>query len=162
MIENPKKGQTVYRIEEYTDFIERGKVANPTIKRTEIGGTVYSSVTLIDWNAYVDADGKVGRDSFGSSGCNLSNLFISATEADANRRIRNKKKFREYYDSIQSVEDLVKFPLNHMIYGEDRNYYAIIAYLVKSKEILGVTDIKVLREYKYFIDDIGFSVPWLD
>lgn len=162
MIENPKKGQTVYRIEEYSDFIERGKVTNPTIKRMELGGTVYSIVEDINWNAYVDADGKVGRDSYGSSSCNLSNLFTSAKEADANRRIRNKKKFREYYDSIQSVEDLVKFPLHHLICGEDRNYYAIIAYLVKSKEILGVTDIKVLREYKYFIDDIGFSFPWLD
>lgn len=126
MIENVKKGMTVYYFKDIWEFMEEGVVQDPEIQNTVIGVPVISK---IDWEYYVGSDGERTREDYGTSSAKLENCFLTAKEAweERDRRIEeHKEKLKE---EITDLESLLKFPLNHEVRcGEYCDWYARAVY----------------------------------
>lgn len=62
-----------------------------------------------------------------------------STEEEIKKYIQEKhdKAVEAYRREIKTVEDFVKFPLSHTLYGEEPNYEAREAYVTRAKELFG-------------------------
>lgn len=48
-------------------------------------------------------------------------------------------KIQEYYNEIETIEDLIRFPLHHCFNGEEyTDWQAVEAYKIRAKELVGV------------------------
>lgn len=130
MIENVKKGMTVYYFKDIWEFMEEGVVQDPEIRNNVIGSATPNPynipvISKIDWKYFVRADGERAHEDHGTSGAKLENCFLTAKEAweERDRRIEeHKEKLR---GEITDLEALLKFPINHEIrYGEYCDWYA--------------------------------------
>lgn len=130
MIENIKKGMTVYCFRDIWDFMEEGVVQDPEIRNVVIGAATPNPYNIpvinkIDWKYYVGPDGERDREDFGTSGAKLENCFLTAKEAweERDRRIAEHKE--ELGKEITDLESLLNFPLNHGVSnGEHCDWYA--------------------------------------
>lgn len=52
-------------------------------------------------------------------------------------KAKHEKAVEAYRKEIKTVEDFVKFPLSHILYGEDANFDAREAYVTRAKELFG-------------------------
>lgn len=130
MIENVKKGMTVYYFKDIWEFMEEGVVRDPEIRNTVIGSATPNPynipvISKIDWKYYVGADGKRTREDYGTSGAKLENCFLTAKEAWEERDHRIEEHKENLRKEITDVESLLKFPLNHEVRcGEYCDWYA--------------------------------------
>lgn len=120
MIENVKKGMTVYCFKDIWEFMEEGVVQDPEIQNVVIGAATPNPynipvISKIDWKYYVGPDGERTREDYGTSGAKLENCFLTAKEAweERDRRIEEHKE--NLRKEITDLESLLKFPLNHCI-----------------------------------------------
>lgn len=134
MIENVKKGMTVYCFKDIWEFMEEGVVQDPEIKNVVIGSATSNPynipvISKINWKYYVGSDGERTREDYGTSGAKLENCFLTAKEAweEKDRRIEEHKE--NLRKEITDVESLLKFPLNHEVRcGEYCDWYARAIY----------------------------------
>lgn len=130
MIENVKKGMTVYCFRDIWDFMEEGVVQDPEIQNVVIGAATPNPYNIpvinkIDWKYYVGPDGKRDREDFGTSGAKLENCFLTAKEAWGEREHRIAEHKEELGKEITDLESLLNFPLNHGVSnGEQCDWYA--------------------------------------
>ena len=130
MIENVKKGMTVYCFRDIWEFMEEGVVQDPEIHNVVIGGATPNPYNIpvinkIDWKYYVGPDGERTREDWGTSGAKLENCFLTAKEAweERDRRIEEHKE--NLRKEITDLESLLKFPLSHCIgSSEHTDWYA--------------------------------------
>ena len=124
-----------------------------------IGDTVYFKGTGFDNNLYSGVvtyevhnhNGKfirrlVNIKNLSSDTCHYtdynvyeSDLFNSIDELKNELNNHRIKLINDYKQSIQTVEDLVKFALNHTLYGEDPEYEARDAYKIRAAELLNIS-----------------------
>ena len=136
MVENIKKGMTVFAFRSIHDPIEEGIVEDPTIRETVVGGAtanpkVCKSIKFVHWKYYVvDENGtRSETTSFGSSSCFLEKTFSTAKEAFEAKEKLVKEYCEELRSEITNVEALFKFPLKHCLNGSEyTNWYARAVY----------------------------------
>lgn len=92
----------------------------------------------IQYQNIVDRDGNDIDIFVGKSAREFGKIWFSAKEAYVAINNRYKAKVKEYTDKIQTIEDLVRFPLQYCINGEEyTNHSALEAYKQKAEELLG-------------------------
>ena len=93
----------------------------------------------IECITYVHEDGTPCGEAHGEYLRNVLTLFGTPEEIYANRAKESEKLIQEYMNDIQTVDDLIRFPLDHSFDPTvDYNEYAIEAYKRKAKSLLGV------------------------
>lgn len=69
----------------------------------------------------------------------ISNVvFAYKVDALEYRENQQQYKISQYCLEIKTVEDLLRFPLNHQINGDNCNGCALKAYIQKAKELCGI------------------------
>ena len=100
--------------------------------------TLYAQYT---YDYLVDADGNEVTYGIhgGTSAAKFDDIWFSAKEAYTEIAARRAKIVKTYCDEIVTVKDLLEFPLNHCLDGEEyTDYEAIEAYKIKVKELLDI------------------------
>lgn len=133
MIENVKKGMTIYYYQ-YTDsFVEKGIVKDPTIKDAGFQG-----IKLIS---------RVNWENGTTSGARLDHCFATEKEATDSRNAEQEKYIEKLKSEITDLISLLEFPLKHNVRdGEYCDYAAQKVY----KEF--VEDVKTW-DYTYLVGD---------
>jgi len=127
MAQEIKKGQKVYYVRDVWTPIEEGIVEDPTLRKDVIGAATAHPVTIsliakVKWTRRLYKNREAT--SYGCSSAILSGCFSTPEEAFEawDSKVENYKK--ELKEEIASLETLLKFPLKHMLCGEDYDYYA--------------------------------------
>lgn len=78
-------------------------------------------------------------DSCGSFGASINNIFSTKEDAIAAHKRKSEENIAEYKRKIKNLNDLLEFPLNHCLNGEEyTDYDAIQAYKTKAFELTGI------------------------
>lgn len=149
MIDKVKKGQEIYSYRDIWSVVEKGTVKDPTIITDVLGTTTDHSTEVkliknVHWDERVYKDGST-TSSFGNSATLLDNVFLTAKEAYESQNAMIEKHKEELRDEITGLEDLLKFPLNHCLCGENYNEYAKEVYEDVCQKILS-GEIKLYTE----------------
>lgn len=122
MIENIKIGQKVYYNMPYNDInagIVRAIHPRGMEDRVEVIGT---------------------ENTRGTQSVKIENCYKTKEDLMAGLKEAHDKLVQEYCESIQTVEDLVRFCYNHNMSGEEyTEYEAKEAANIKAEELLGIT-----------------------
>ena len=137
-------GDIVYYYEHWSDSIVKAKIEN--IYQTGIYSKQFNSdsnttedVAKLKNICTVDYDGEQMYSFPGSCDRSMVELYTSAESAYDSYYISQSKKIKKYCSEINSIEDLVRFPINHCLNGEEyTNNAACQAYKIKAKELVGI------------------------
>lgn len=121
-----RTGSTVYVHENWSGCIIKSILLEP-----------WENGFRIEYQSIVDQDGN-DVDTFpGKSAREFEKMWFSAKEAYEAINNRYKVKVKEYADKIQTIEDLVRFPLQYCINGEEyTDRSALEAYKQRAEELL--------------------------
>lgn len=149
MIDKVKKGQKIYYYRNVFDAVQKGTVEDPTIITDVFGEatdhpTELKLIKNVHWDEYVSKDGTTFS-SIGSSAAVLDNVFLTAKEAYEHQDAIIERHKEELRNGITGLEDLLKFPLNHCLCGEDCDYDAKEVYEDICQKILS-GEIKLYAE----------------
>jgi hypothetical protein len=149
MVDKVKKGQKIYYYRSIWDVVEKGTVEDSTILTDVLGAatdhpTEFKLIKNVHWDERVYKDGTTAS-SFGNSAALLDNVFLTAKEAYESQNAIIEKHKEELRNGITGLEDLLKFPLNHCLCGEDYDYYAREVYEDICQKILS-GEIKLYAE----------------
>lgn len=139
-------GDIVYYYEHWSDSIVKAKIEN--IYQTELYAKQFNTntktkiaedVAKLKNICMVDYDGEKTYDFPGSCDRRIVELYTSAKSAYDNYYKEQNKKIKKYCSEINTIEDLVKFPINHCLNGEEyTDNEAYQAYKIKVKELFGI------------------------
>lgn len=122
MIENVKKGQTIYYYQ-YTDsFVEKGIVKDSTIK--DAGFQNIKFISKVNWE-----NGT-------TSGARLDHCFATEKEATDSRNAEQEKHIEKLKSEITDLISLLEFPLKHDV--RDGEYCDYAAQKVYKEVIEGI------------------------
>ena len=139
-------GDIVYYYEHWSDSLVKAKIENiyqtglyakrfDTNTKTKITEDVAKLKTICT----VDYDGEEMYSFPGSCDRRIVELCASAESAYDAYCIEQNKRIKKYCSEINTIEDLVKFPINHCLNGEEyTNNEAYQAYKIKVKELVGI------------------------
>jgi hypothetical protein len=149
MIDKVKKGQEIYSYRDIWSVVEKGTVKDPTIITDVLGKatdhpTELKFIKNVHWDERVYKDGTT-TSSFGNSSTLLDNVFLTAKEAYESQNAMIEKHKEELRGEITGLEDLLKFPLNHCLCGENYNEHAKEVYEDICQKILS-GEIKLYTE----------------
>lgn len=125
---NTKVGDIVYSVESWTERVVKARV-------TEIMNDCVRFQAL----CFVDRNGNFSDTFLGSAGAAWDNLYATALDAYTDRDTKNAAQVQAYCDEIETIADLVRFPLDHCLTGDE------------------YTDYNALKAYKQRMRDFGFS-----
>lgn len=92
----------------------------------------------IKYQSIVDRDGNDVGIFYGESAREFGNMWFSAKEAYEVIDAKRKYNVEKYANEIQTIEDLVRFPLKFCINGEEyTNSAAREAYKQRAEELVG-------------------------
>ncbi len=122
------KNQTVYFFDAYYETVIKGKVIRHLSKSS-----------IIETSAIVNASGTIIEEYEKICERNFENIYDSPRKAyNALKKFRNDMTLLNC-EKINNVADLISFPLeNFLTHDGSINYFAIDAYKIKAKELLGV------------------------
>ena len=139
-------GDIVYYYEHWSDSLVKAKIEN--IYQTELcvkqsdtdsKTKITEDVAKLKNICTVDYDGEKMYSFPGSCNRRIAELYTSAESAYNAYCIEQDKKIKKYCNEINTIEDLVKFPVNHCLNGEEyTNNEAYQAYKIKVKELVGI------------------------
>lgn len=134
MIENVKKGQTIYYYQ-YTDsFIEKGIVKDPKLQ------IAYKDIKFIS---------KVDWENGTTSGARLDHCFATEKEATDSRNAEQEKYIEELKGEITDLVSLLEFPLKHDV--RDGEYCDWFAQKIYKEIVEGIKN----GEYDYSGSGVG-------
>ena len=122
---NTNVGDIVYFVEYWTDHVTKARV-------TEVsdGGVYFNCISV------VDKDGQDIQRSIGSAGALWDGLFQTAKDAYDTRDKKHDAQIKAYCEEIQTIEDLVRFPLEHCLIGDEyTDWDAYYAYKQRAQEL---------------------------
>ena len=121
MIENAKKGQKIYFNQTWVG---------------ETWGKVIEYRTTEKGVRYIAVQAENGA----SIGCLPEDAYATADELRKANEVKFEADVKNYMDSIKTLEDLIRFPMNNLVCGaeEYQNYEAREAYRRRAKELTGV------------------------
>ena len=80
--------------------------------------------------------------------CSIDECDTSCDNLFSKLRIKSDEQVDKYYKEIKTLRDLLEFPINHCINGEEyTDENAATAYKIKIKEVLDKTD-KIVAAYR--------------
>lgn len=139
-------GDIVYYYEHWSDSIVKAKIEN--IYQAELYAKQFNTdtktkiaedVAKLENICMVDYDGEKTYSFPGSCDRRIVELYTSAKSAYDNYYKEQNKKIKKYCSEINTIEDLVKFPINHCLNGEEyTDNEAYQAYKIKVKEFVGI------------------------
>lgn len=127
-----KVGDIAYFYEHWSNSIEKCQIE----ELKEIDGVKTAEVRSI---GTVDIEGEIICNTYGTSTRKIENLYSSCRAAykayyDKFNDFKNK-----YIEEIKDLKDLLKFPLNHCLNGEEyTDYKAKAAYKQRVNELVGI------------------------
>lgn len=123
-----KVGDIVYFYETWSDAVIKGRVTNIS----ELG-------TEVNCSCCVDEKGEEVCEQYGRTLRTKEELFFSAQEAYDTHAKQSHDKLCEYCKEIETVTDLIRFPLKHCLKGEEyTDQIARQAYEIRTKDLLGI------------------------
>lgn len=97
-------------------------------------------VAKINGVGYTDKDGNQTESFLGTFGVSTEDVFSSAADAYDAIRKKHDELVQKYCDEIKTVEDLVNFPLEHCLIGEEyTEYEAVDAYKIMVQKLLNIS-----------------------
>ena len=125
-------GDIVYYYEHWSKSIIKARI----LKIYEIKDILAAKIESI---CFVSYDNKIVDNAYGVSDRQVSELFSSAKEAYDFYYEKQKERIKEYSKEICTIEDLIKYPLTHCLFGEEyTDDAARQAYVNMAKELLEV------------------------
>lgn len=140
------------------------ELKNITNNKFKNGDVVFVNGT---WNTaekckitgFVEKESSTGKpvytlhslDNYGTFGATEDCIFDTKENAISAHKTAFKIKVKSYCEQIRTLSDLVRFPIDNCLCGEDTDYAAFEAYTIKAKEILNTT----LKKGKWLIEDGG-------
>ena len=123
-----KVGDTVYRYEDWSKSIIKGSVKE-----------IYKDHVIVRDESTVSEKGEEICHCPGEIYCWEDQLYTSA-DAVYEQQLKNQQdKINKYCNQIKTVEDLVEFPIDHCLIGEEyTDYEARQAYVNRTYELLGI------------------------
>ena len=122
-----KVGDTVYHYENWSRSVMRG-----VIKKI-------SKYVKVEDDYVVNENGGEVCYCPGETYCKKEQLYSSAEAAYEEQLKAQQNKIKEYCDQIKSIEDLVKFSIDHCLNGEEyTDYEARRAYINRVSDLLGI------------------------
>ena len=126
-----KVGDVIYHYEQWSRNIMKGSVK-------EIG----KDYIIVRDESAVDENGEEICYCPGEIYCDCKEvqLFTSAHAVYEEQLKIQQDKIKRYCEQIKSIEDLMKFPMNHCLTGEEyTDYEARQGYIDRTYELLGIT-----------------------
>jgi len=90
-------------------------------------------------------------DNYGTFGATEDCIFKAKEDAISSYEKAYENEVKSYCEQIKTFKDLVRFPIDNCLCGEDTDYPALEAYKIRSKEILDDTQ----KKGKWLIEDGG-------
>lgn len=88
---------------------------------------------------FVDDDGHRVTPTYGDTNVIYADLFETAKTAYAEIEKLSGMRIADMKQKMHTVEDIVRFPMENCICGEDADSDAVTAYRERCRELLGVT-----------------------
>ena len=127
-----KVGDIAYYHEHWSDSIVKCKIAS--IKN--IGEKEFAEVEDV---GIVDLEDKIICDTYDIRTRPISTLYPTVTSAYKAYNDKNEELKQKYLEEITDVHDLIRFPLDHCLNGDEyTDYVAIAAYKERARELLGI------------------------
>lgn len=126
------KGDIVYYYEHWSKSIIKGRI----LKIYEVKDILVAKIESI---CFVSYDNRIIDNAYGVSNRPVLELFNSAKETYDFYYRKQKERIEEYSKEICTIEDLIKFPLEHCLFGEEyTDDAARQAYINMAKELLKI------------------------
>ena len=127
--DNIQIGDKVFVIEKWSDAVIMGTVEECS----------HPDYVKIHNACFVDRNGQACGKTYGTSNISYAHLYKTADAAWKTLDQINNKVIKSYQQSIKTIQDLVEFPLDHCLIGEEyTDWQAIQVYKDKCKELLGI------------------------
>lgn len=103
--------------------------------------------TIIEFNAYnsnVDVEIEIEYNestyekNYDTIYTTSNTIFANINDALDYQENQRQYKISQYRSEIKDIDDLLRFPLNHQLKGDDYNECALEAYMQKAKELCGI------------------------
>ncbi len=122
MIENVKKGMTIYYYHYIDSRIEKGIVKDPKL---QVAYKYIKFISKVDWISSLDYNGNETGTGGGTSGARLDHSFTTFEEADKAQKAEQEAHIEKLKSEITDLISLLEFPLKHDIRdGEYCDYFA--------------------------------------
>lgn len=127
-IKNTMKENTpVYYVDQNTLEVLRGTI---------IGFNAYNS--NVDVEIEIEYNESTYEKNYDTIYTTSNTIFANINDALDYQENQRQYKISQYRSEIKDIDDLLRFPLNHQLKGDDYNECALEAYMQKAKELYGI------------------------
>lgn len=127
-IKNTMKENTpVYYVDQNTLEVLRGTI---------IGFNAYNS--NVDVEIEIEYNESTYEKNYDTIYTTSNTIFANINDALDYQENQRQYKISQYLREIKDINDLLRFPLNHQLKGDDYNECALEAYMQKAKELYGI------------------------
>lgn len=134
-----KPGDIIYYYEHWSDNIIKAEIEKTGLYARDFSDDAQLNVVAVKMLCAVDYTGEELCKVPGSCCKKVSDLYESPQSAYDAYQIEQHTIIKEYCNEINSLEELLRFPLEHCLYGEEyTDNAACRAYKIKAKELAGI------------------------
>ena len=122
-----KENTPVYYVDQNTLEVLRGTI---------IGFNAYNS--NVDVEIEIEYNESTYEKNYDTIYTTSNTIFANINDALDYQENQRQYKISQYRSEIKNIDDLLRFPLNHQLKGDDYNECALEAYMQKAKELYGI------------------------
>lgn len=122
-----KENTPVYYVDQNTLEVLRGTI---------IGFNAYNS--NVDVEIEIEYNESTYEKNYDTIYTTSNTIFANINDALNYQENQRQYKISQYRSEIKDIDDLLRFPLNHQLKGDDYNECALEAYMQKAKELYGI------------------------
>ena len=122
-----KENTPVYYVDQNTLEVLRGTI---------IGFNAYNS--NVDVEIEIEYNESTYEKNYDTIYTTSNTIFANINDALDYQENQRQYKISQYRSEIKDIDDLLRFPLNHQLKGDDYNECALEAYMQKAKELFGI------------------------
>ena len=122
-----KENTPVYYVDQNTLEVLRGTI---------IGFNAYNS--NVDVEIEIEYNESTYEKNYDTIYTTSNTIFANINDALDYQENQRQYKISQYRSEIKDIDDLLRFPLNHQLKGDDYNECALEAYMQKAKELYGI------------------------
>ena len=122
-----KENTPVYYVDQNTLEVLRGTI---------IGFNAYNS--NVDVEIEIEYNESTYEKNYDTIYTTSNTIFANINDALDYQENQRQYKISQYRSEIKDIDDLLRFPLNHQLKGDDYNECALEAYMQKAKELSGI------------------------
>lgn len=122
-----KENTPVYYVDQNTLEVLRGTI---------IGFNAYNS--NVDVEIEIEYNESTYEKNYDTIYTTSNTIFANINDALDYQENQRQYKISQYRSEIKNIDDLLRFPLNHQLKGDDYNECALEAYMQKAKELCGI------------------------